>query len=281
MTDKPLSSHIEPESNKKIVGELRNYPVLPVFKVKEFIQKLKKAINEIDNDCVLTIKGVKKLIELEISHLAGDDLIHSPSNARESKQAFESEISTDENSEGDNQSPHAFTKDSEDTPEDTSLQRTESSGVHSPQDVEGGNKKLANQSSPNSLEETPEAKCKTAVSSGTSCSKCGEKDKLIEMLKEGINDEIDNLREDVKKFEKRNVFLKKRDKDFQRVFEDDKVIFKEQIEEIRMLKKTTDNKGCANKKGAEEIATSGADGGSTPPPFITDKTDCTNKEKKQ
>ncbi len=49
-----------------------------------------------------------------------------------------------------------------------------------------------------------------------------------------------------------------------------------------------DNKGCANKKGAEEIATSGADGGSTPPPFITDNqnrrkklTESSNKEKKQ
>ncbi len=58
----------------------------------------------------------------------------------------------------------------------------------------------------------------------------------IEMLKEGISDEIDNLREEVKKVKKRNIFLEKRDDDFQRVFEDDRKIFKDQLKQIKHFK---------------------------------------------
>ncbi len=56
------------------------------------------------------------------------------------------------------------------------------------------------------------------------------------LLKEGISDEIDNLKEDIKKLKKRNEFLEKQAIDFQRVFNDDREIFKEQLEEIKQLK---------------------------------------------
>ena len=65
-----------------------------------------------------------------------------------------------------------------------------------------------------------------------------EKDKEIEMLKEGISDEIDNIREEMKRIEKRNQYLEKRDKDCMRVFEDDKKIFREQRNKIQDLKES-------------------------------------------
>lgn len=63
-----------------------------------------------------------------------------------------------------------------------------------------------------------------------------EKDEEIEMLKEGISDEIDNLREDIKRLKERNGFLEEQDRDFQRVFNDDKKLFQQQSKEIKRLK---------------------------------------------
>ena len=63
-----------------------------------------------------------------------------------------------------------------------------------------------------------------------------DKDKEIEMLKEGISDEIDNLREENKKLKKRNEELEKLAIDYQRVFEEDRNIYKKQVEEIKRLR---------------------------------------------
>ncbi len=66
--------------------------------------------------------------------------------------------------------------------------------------------------------------------------KLKEKDELIAKLEEGISDEIDNLREELKQIKKKNKLLEERDKDFQRNFEADKKIFKNQLKEINELK---------------------------------------------
>ena len=58
----------------------------------------------------------------------------------------------------------------------------------------------------------------------------------IEMLKEGISNEIDNLREDLKKVKKRNEELEKITDSYQRVFEDDRIIFKDQLKQIKRFK---------------------------------------------
>jgi len=63
-----------------------------------------------------------------------------------------------------------------------------------------------------------------------------EKDKEIEILKNGISDEIDNLREELKKSKKKIEDLTKMKNSYLRVIEDDKEIFKEQREEIRKFK---------------------------------------------
>jgi len=63
-----------------------------------------------------------------------------------------------------------------------------------------------------------------------------EKNKLIAELEDGVSDEIDNLREEVKELKKKNEFLEKRDNDFQRNFETDKKLFKNQLKEIEDLK---------------------------------------------
>lgn len=58
----------------------------------------------------------------------------------------------------------------------------------------------------------------------------------IEILKEGISDEIDNLREELKKVNKKGDFLESQANDYKRVFDDDRKIFKDQQKEIEELK---------------------------------------------
>ncbi len=79
-----------------------------------------------------------------------------------------------------------------------------------------------------------------------------EKDEMIEELQEGISDEIDNLREEIIKLKKRNKFLEDRDKDFQRVFDDDRAIFNKQSEEIDELKKKVSEFTSKAKKGEKD-----------------------------
>jgi len=57
-----LSNYIEPESHKKIVGELRNYPVLPVFKVKEAVRLLKEEF-DVEYKQVWGIHQIKEIID--------------------------------------------------------------------------------------------------------------------------------------------------------------------------------------------------------------------------
>lgn len=79
-----------------------------------------------------------------------------------------------------------------------------------------------------------------------------EKDELIAQLEEGISDEIDNLREEIKKIKKKNELLEERDKDFQRNFEADRKIFKEQLEEIDKLKSQIVQKASNDRNDREE-----------------------------
>ena len=56
-----------------------------------------------------------------------------------------------------------------------------------------------------------------------------------ELLKEGISNEIDNLREELQKIKKKNKFLESQAVDYQRVFEDDRKIYKDQSRKIAEL----------------------------------------------
>ena len=60
--------------------------------------------------------------------------------------------------------------------------------------------------------------------------------KIIEDLENVISKEIDNLREELKKTKKKNEFLEKQEKDYQKNFKRDREIFKNQQKEIRNLK---------------------------------------------
>lgn len=68
-----LSNYIEPDDlklySKGGVGIIRNYPVLPVEKVKEFIKQLKEEFKKFD--MVFKLNIVNDMID----KLAGDELI--------------------------------------------------------------------------------------------------------------------------------------------------------------------------------------------------------------
>ncbi len=57
-----------------------------------------------------------------------------------------------------------------------------------------------------------------------------------ELLKEGISDEIDGLREELNKVKKKNEFLEKQAIDYQDNFRKDRVLFSSQLKEIKELK---------------------------------------------
>ena len=73
-----------------------------------------------------------------------------------------------------------------------------------------------------------------------------------ELLKEGISDEIDNLREELRKIKKRNLFLEKQAVDYQENFIKDRILFSNQLKEIKELKKEQEDETsnlkdvCAN-----------------------------------
>ena len=75
---------------------------------------------------------------------------------------------------------------------------------------------------------------------------------MIAELEEGISDEIDNLREELKQIKKKNKLLEERDKDFQRNFEADKKIFKNQLKEINELKSELSDAVHAKVEGDEK-----------------------------
>ncbi len=70
-----------------------------------------------------------------------------------------------------------------------------------------------------------------------------EMEEEIKMLKEGISNEIDNLREELNKIKKRNNFLEKQAVDYQENFRKDRILFSEQLKEIEELKKG-EKEGC-------------------------------------
>ena len=70
-----------------------------------------------------------------------------------------------------------------------------------------------------------------------------------ELLKEGISDEIDNLREELRKIKKRNLFLEKQAVDYQENFRKDRILFSNQLKEIKELKKEQED---ASKCEVEE-----------------------------